>query len=181
MKCIQNEQENYPAIELLTTYRHGVFLTNRHWFVLRGQKQKRLGTTAPKKSMILLTYTNTCGSQTLCKIGHMEIKASISLHKKNTLKVRLLLRSYSRVLEYKFYNMILVPSATSVSILIKSRVSCTWLPHRFPISFKRITVLSVQLCPASVCFTLCLHVHTLMPVLCLFPVEKQVCSFEDAF
>lgn len=55
--------------------------------------------------------------------------------------------------------MIPVPSATSVSILLKSRGSCTWLPHRFPISVKRITVLSVQLCSASVCFTLCAYIN----------------------
>lgn len=52
-----------------------------------------------------------------------------------------------------------------------------WLPHRLLIS----GLLSVQLCPASVCFTLCPHAHTLVLLLCLFPAEKQVCSFEDVF
>lgn len=53
----------------------------------------------------------------------------------------------------------------------------SWLPHQVHIA----GLLSVQLSPAAVCFTLCLHARTLVPALCLFPAEKQVCSFEDAF
>lgn len=106
---------------------------------MRDHKQKWLGTTGPNKCVLL--YTN-----------------------------KILLPLFPEVITYKRYRLkhrfcntlyqCLQPpvSHMTCSILTEAMPQeppYTWLPHCFLIS----GLLSVQLCPASVCLTLCLHAH----------------------
>lgn len=67
-----------------------------------------------------------------------------------------------------------VPSVATLAVAISQVSAYTWLNHCFLISGRGL--LSVQLFPASVFLTLCVHVRPLFT-----SCGKQVCSFEDAF
>lgn len=67
-----------------------------------------------------------------------------------------------------------VPSVATLAVAISQVSAYAWLNHCFLISGRGL--LSVQLFPASVFLTLCVHVRPLFT-----SCRKQVCSFEDAF
>ena len=112
-----------------------------------------------------------------------------------------LLGRLTRLLQCEFYKSVTAATSAShtsrsvCSVAIPQKSRHTRLPHRFLISVRGL--LSVQLCPASVCSALGLHTHThtythththtdthththththahtLVPVLCLFPAESK--------